>query len=1049
MAASPRMHRRFASMRSIFLAPVLVLAVATALSACSTPPSGPPSAPTDVSATGVAGAVRVTWTDTSNNESGFVIFRETLAPTDLTGQAFAEIGRTGPNVESYDDLDVEPGSDYVYQVAATNAGGTSALAPDGGTTPASPLPAVALTLTFDGSGVITVEGGGATRECDADCTLPYGAGDEVTLTATGTSGLTFAGWSGACEGAGACTLTLDADMEVGARFRQHVLTVRMLGDTSVEADVSPPESGTGIVICDLSSGEACAVAYDSPLTAGINVGLDEPGAVLDGFSGCDTTGPASYCLVGVSGDTVVTVTARRVPDAVSDGTYQTDEDVALTVPASGGVLDNDVDSPGDTLRAVLDDAPTHGTLDLADDGGFTYTPAANYFGQDAFTYHAVDAYGNVSDTVDAQLSVTPVNDAPVAASQSVYTEEDPAAPLPITLSATDIENDPVTFAVQTQPSNGTLGGTAPDLTYMPDPDFDGTDSFTFTASDGQDESAPATITIQVGAIADAPVGVSDAYVATEDTVLNVPAVDGVLANDMDAEGDIVAAELVATTTDGTLDLAPDGGFTYTPALNFDGSDAFTYRAVDAVGNRSADVSVTIDVTPVNDAPVASDGSKTLPEDGSEQIALSASDVDGDSLTYIIVNQPAHGDLTGSGATRTYTPDADYFGPDSFTFKVNDGEADSNTATVDITVTAVNDVPVADDKNAVAEEDGSVGITLSGSDVEGSSLTYTVVDAPDHGDVTGGSGPNRTYTPDPNYHGSDSFTYRVNDGEANSGVATVSITVTPVNDPPVANDQSVSTPEDTAKVITLVGTDIDGDTLTYIIVNQPAHGDLTGSGATRTYTPDANYFGPDSFTFRVYDGNINSNIATVSITVTAVNDTPVADDKNAVTLEDTPVDITFTGSDVEGTTLSFAIDSDPAHGTLSGSGATRTYTPDLDFHGSDSFTYTASDGGGVSAPATVSITVTPVNDPPSAQSQNVGTTVDTPVDITLAGSDPEGDPLTFSVTASPASGTLSGAAPDLTYTPDAAYVGPDSFTFVASDGEATSQEATVAIDVDAL
>src|SRR5690606_19527173 len=168
--------------------------------------------------------------------------------------------------------------------------------------------------------------------------------------------------------------------------------------------------------------------------------------------------------------------------------------------------------------------------------------------------------------------------------------------------------------------------------------------------------------------------------------------------------DIVAAELVATTTDGTLDLAPDGGFTYTPALNFDGSDAFTYRAVDAVGNRSADVSVTIDVTPVNDAPVASDGNKTLPEDGSEQITLTASDVDGDDLTYIVVTQPAHGDLTGTGATRDYAPDPDYFGPDSFTFKVNDGEADSNTATVDITVTSVNDVPVADDKNAVTDED---------------------------------------------------------------------------------------------------------------------------------------------------------------------------------------------------------------------------------------------------------------------------------------------------------------------------------------------------------
>jgi len=952
------MHRRFASMRSISLVSVLVLAVMTALSACSPAPGGPPSAPTDVSATGVAGAVRVTWTDTSNNESGFVIFRETLAPADLTGQAFAEIARTGPNVESYDDLDVEPGNDYVYQVAATNAGGTSAPVPEGGTASATPLPGVDLTLTFDGTGVITVEGGGSTRECNEDCTLPYAAGDDVTLTASGTGGLTFAGWSGACDGAAPCNLTLGADAEVGARFRQHVLTVRMVGDTSVEADVSPPETGTGIVICDLSAGEACAVAYSSPLTAGINVGLDEAGAVFDGFAGCDTTGPASYCLVGVTGDTVVTITARRVPDALSDGPYETDEDVPLVVPASSGVLDNDVDSPGDTLRAVLDTATANGTLDLADDGGFTYTPAANYNGPDAFTYHVVDAYGNASDPVDAQITVASVNDAPVAAGQTVYTEEDPAVPLDIVLSATDVENDPMTFAVKTQPEHGTLGGVAPDLTYMPDVDFNGTDSFTFAASDGQLESDPATVTIQVGAIADAPVGVSDAYVATEDTVLTVPAVDGVLANDVDAEGDIVRAELVTTTTNGALTLEDDGGFTYTPDANFDDGDGFTYRAVDAEGNLSADVSVTIDVTPVNDPPVASNGVKTITEDMAESITLVASDVDGDTLTYAIVDPPDHGGLSGSGGTRTYTPDANYNGPDSFTFRVNDGTVNSNTATVSITVTAVNDPPVADDKNVVTNEDDSANIVLSGSDVEGSALTYAIVDQPQHGDLTG-TGANRTYSPDANYNGPDSFTYRVNDGSANSSIATVSITVEPVNDPPTAANQNVTTNEDTPKAITLVGNDIDGDTLTYAIVTQPTHGSVSGgTGANRTYTPDANYNGPDSFTFRVNDGAANSNTATVSITVEPVNDPPVADDQNVNTAVNTPLAIELTGSDVDGDALSFTVTAPPANGALSGTAPNLTYTPTTDYVGADSFQFVASDGDLTSGDATIQITIGP-------------------------------------------------------------------------------------------
>lgn len=778
MAVSPRNPKRSATTRASqapFVVPGLVVVlVMAAVSACNGTPGGPPSPPDSVVATAIPGAVRVSWTDTSDDELGFLIYRETLAPAGLTNQAFTQIARTGANVTSYDDVGVEADAEYIYQVAATGPGGTSAAAPATGTPPAGPLPGVDLRITFDGTGTVSVGGPDGTRQCIDDCTLPFAVGAEVTLDAHGGGGLTFAGWSGACGEAGTCTLTLTEATEVTARFRTHVLTVRLLGDAAIEADVSPSETGTGITICDLARGEACAVAYASPLTASVNVTLQEPGAVLDGIAGCDTTGPVSYCLIAVNGDSPIDVTAVRAPDALSDGPYGTDEDVAMNVTAAAGVLANDIDSADDQLRAVLVVAPTHGTLDLRDDGGFSYTPAADYAGSDAFSYHAVDTYGNVSDTVAAQILVAAVNDAPVGTEQSLYTPED--TPVPVTLSATDVENDPVEFAVATDPSHGTLSGDAPELTYTPDDNFNGTDSFTFTASDGESTSEPATVTIQVGAIADAPVAVSDDYDATEDTTLVVAAADGVLANDVDAEGDIVAAELVSEPTHGTLDLDADGGFSYAPDENFDGSDEFTYRAVDAAANASAPTAVTIDVAPINDAPVAVAGSSTVTEDTPEQLTMSATDVDADTLTYAIVTGPTHGTLSaGTGATRTYTPTANYNGPDSFTFRANDGQTNSNTATFTITVTAVNDAPVANGQALVTAMDTPLGITLTGSDVDGDALTFTVTLPPTNGALSG-TAPDLVYTPAAGFTGADSFAFTVSDTTLTSPAATVSIDV---------------------------------------------------------------------------------------------------------------------------------------------------------------------------------------------------------------------------------------------------------------------------------
>ena len=272
------------------------------------------------------------------------------------------------------------------------------------------------------------------------------------------------------------------------------------------------------------------------------------------------------------------------------------------------------------------------------------------------------------------------------------------------------------------------------------------------------------------------------------------------------------------------------------------------------------------MTPVNDPPVANDQAVTTAEDTAIAITLTGSDLDLDPLTFAIVTGPTNGALTGTPPNVTYTPNANYFGLDSFTFKANDGTVDSNVATVSITVTPVNDPPVANDQAVTTPEDTALAITLTGSDPDNDPLTFAIVTGPTNGALTG-TPPNVTYTPNANYFGLDSFTFKANDGTVDSLPAAVSITVTLANDPPVANDQAVTTAEDTAIAITLTGSDLDLDPLTFAIVTGPTNGALTGTPPNVTYTPNANYFGPDSFTFKANDGTVDSNVATVSITVT--------------------------------------------------------------------------------------------------------------------------------------------------------------------------------------
>ncbi len=283
------------------------------------------------------------------------------------------------------------------------------------------------------------------------------------------------------------------------------------------------------------------------------------------------------------------------------------------------------------------------------------------------------------------------------------------------------------------------------------------------------------------------------------------------------------------------------------------------------------------------------------------VAANDTDADGNlavattNTTCTGCSMPAYGSLTNHGdGTFTYTPDADYHGADSFTYQICDTTGQCDTALVSLVVNPVNDAPVADPQTLATDEDTPLDLTLTGSDVDGDSLTFAVVTPPAHGSLTG-TAPDLTYTPDGNYHGADSFTFTVNDGAVDSAEATIDLTVNSVNDVPVADPQSLLTNENTSLDLTLTGSDVDGDGLTFSVVTPPTHGTLTGTAPDLTYTPDTDYYGPDSFTFVANDGMANSTEATISI---YVNSPPIADDQSLATDEDTPLDLTLTGSDAD-------------------------------------------------------------------------------------------------------------------------------------------------------
>ena len=647
-----------------------------------------------------------------------------------------------------------------------------------------------------------------------------------------------------------------------------------------------------------------------------------------------------------------------------------------------------------------------------------------------------------SNTATVSITVSTVNDPPVANDQALETDED--TPLPLTLTGSDVEGDTLTYEVVTQPVHGSLSGVAPNLTYTPAFNYNGSDVFTYKANDGLADSNIVTVSITVRPVNNAPVCANTAIVTDEDTL-------GTVAPSCTDVDSATLTYAIDTQPSNGAAVVEDGLLKYTPSANFNGSDSFTYTANDGTAT-SAPATVLVTVNAVNDAPAANSQSLTINEDVPLDITLTGSDIENDPLTFTVIGGPTHGTLSGDAPNLTYTPEANWSGADGFTFKVNDGAADSPSATVEITVNTVNDPPVANNDSYTTDENvqlhitAVLGVLANDTDVDGDSLTASVLTGPAHGTLSLDVDGSFIYTPDSGYSGPDGFTYTASDGQGGTANADVLITVNPVNYPPVSESQTKTTDEDVAVSIVLTATDADNNSLSYTVIDSPLHGTLTGTAPNLTYTPNANYICADSFSFKANDGQADSNVAVVSLTVNPVNDPPVVVGQSITASEDTAQNVTLSGSDVYGDALTYQIVTAPAHGTLSGSAPNIVYAPELNYGGPDSFTFKANDGTTDSHTATVNITVTPVNDPPIANNQSITTVEDTATAATLTASDVENNLLTYTVLTGPAHGVLSGAAPNLTYAPALNFNGLDSFTFKVNDGTADSNIATVSITV---
>ncbi len=751
---------------------------------------------------------------------------------------------------------------------------------------------------------------------------------------------------------------------------------------------------------------------------------------------------------------IVFTNNNRPPVAAND-TYTVLEDSEASFFT---VLDNDTDPDALPLSITrINNGPGNGVANIRNGVQIEYRPNAGFFGEDLFGYTVVDS-GGLTVSANVVVTVQNVNDAPVAQNDTVSTNKNTPIEIRVRDNDSDIEGDTLTVVSVAVPLHGTAEiSPSGNVIYTPAFNFSGADSFEYTISDGEDTSV-ATVVMQVVFVNLAPSAVADELVLAEGSSAEF----NILENDSDADGDQLSIVSITPPANGAAVLLRNGNVRYTPNAGFNGTDSFSYVLSDGVEESNGQVS--IEVTAVNDLPVAVADAASTVENTAVNIAVldNDSDPDSDNLTVVSLTAPTSGTavINADGRGITYTPANDFSGQARFDYAVDDGNGGVASATVTVAISNTNVAPIATDDVVSTEENDAITIAVlaNDSDADGDTLTLAIVQAPSNGTALVRNNGAILYTPNTDFSGTDTLTYSVTDPDGLSATATLTINVSSTNAAPIAVDDAASTTEDNQVIIRVLDNDSDPDSdpLSVSIAQMPANGIARGTAAgVIRYTPNAGFGGTDSFIYTVTDPDGLTASATVTVTISNINGAPVAVD-DAVSINENVavvVDVLANDSDPDNDSLTLQIAAPASNGTLALANGGILYTPANDYAGVDQFSYTVTDPSGASDTAIVEVTVSNVNAGPIATDDSVATEENDPISINVLAndSDPDGDALTLTVLTQPAGGTaaVNAQGTRIVYSPVSGFSGADSFTYQVADPDGATATATVSVNVSSV
>nr|WP_243197048.1 tandem-95 repeat protein [Vibrio parahaemolyticus] len=752
----------------------------------------------------------------------------------------------------------------------------------------------------------------------------------------------------------------------------------------------------------------------------------------------------------------VNFTVASVADIVADKAT-----VVEDTPTIINVLSNDTFESTDKVVSLdADNGPKNGTVIVNNDGTVTYTPDDNYVGKDTFTY--VVTSGGVSESTTVTVNVTPVNDAPVAKDDIATTQEDTAVTIDVLPNDTDIDGDKLSIeSVSVPKEQGTVEVVDGKLVFTPAENFNGDAEIAYTVTDGA-LTDQATVKVTVNAVNDTPVvesNIADQALAEDFTPYTID------LNTAFSDVDNVDGELTFSVSgNSNIQVAIVNGIaTITPTADWNGSETLTFTATDPSG-ESISQTVNFTVTPVAD--IVADKA-TVVEDTPTFIKVLGNDTfEGDDklVSLDTNNGPANGTVSvNPDGSVTYTPNDNYHGADSFTYIVTSGGVSEST-TVNVDVTPVNDAPVAKDDIATTQEDTAVTIDVlpNDTDVDGDKLSIQSASAPEaQGKVEIVDG-KLVFTPAENFNGDAEITYTVTDGQL-TDEAKVTVTVNPVNDAPTIKVDAVeSITEDAVSTDTVVATlevadtDTPEDQLTVSLENNSNGyfvlvGDevkLTQAGVDAVNNDELN-LKDLTISASVSDGVNPTANDSDSLVVNRVNDAPtvenaIADQVLSEDFDAFMIDLNEVFKDSD-SSLEFSVSGNNSI-QISIVNGVATITPTADWNGKEAITFTATDPSGESVSQTVDFTVAPVADIVADKATVVE---DTPTIIKVLGNDTfEGDGKVVSLDTNngPSNGTVS-VNPDgsVTYTPNDNYHGEDTFTYIVTSGD-VSESTTVEVNV---